>query len=193
MSSTATPEGGAPEPPPPSGGRPARFLHAFRRHILRNSLIAAAAVTAVTTAVAVLVTSLTERVVADDPPPTCPGTACDGRSPESTGCGEDAGSHRPAEGNPATLEIRYNPDCQAVWGRILTGEPGDRVTVRVTGGGSTEAQIAYETDQFTRMVAVDPDTFRVEVCAVPGVSPERRADWPGYCVEAGEDTEFSLR
>ncbi|GAB2884573.1 DUF2690 domain-containing protein [Streptomyces mayteni] len=193
MNGAINPDGAAPEPPP-GGGRLAGLVHAFRRHVLRNTLIAAAGVTAVTTAVAVLVTSLTERVVAEDPPPSCPGTACDGRDPEEVPeCGEDVGSHRPAEDNPAVLEIRYSQDCQAVWGRILNGEPGDRVTVQVPGGRVLEAEIAWGADQFTKMAGVDPDRFQAEVCAVPGLSPERQADWPRYCIEASEDTEFSLR
>ncbi|MDT0320044.1 DUF2690 domain-containing protein [Streptomyces millisiae] len=185
MSSTTDPESG----PGPAGGRLTRVWQGFRQHVLRNTLITLAAATVVTT----VVTAVTERVIAEDPPPTCPGTDCGDRNPQATGCGDDAGSHRPAEANPATLEIRYNPRCQAVWGRILTGEPGDRVTVQVTGGGATEAQINYETDQFTKMVAVDPTAFRVEVCAVPGDSPDRQASWQRYCVEATHETDFALR
>ncbi|TDC15480.1 DUF2690 domain-containing protein [Streptomyces sp. 8K308] len=185
MGSATGPEAG----PEPAGGRAARLWQGFRQHVLRNTLIVLAATTVVTT----VVTAVTERLIAEDPPPTCPGTDCDGRSPQATGCFEDAGSHRPTEANPATLEIRHNPRCEAVWGRILTGEPGDRVTVRVAGGGTAEAQIAYETDQFTNMVAVDPARFHVEVCAVPGPASDRRATWQRYCVEATHDTDFSLR
>ncbi|WP_165953887.1 DUF2690 domain-containing protein [Streptomyces sp. 8K308] len=178
----------------PDRGRLARLAHALRRHLPRNALIAGLVTAAVVGVVEVLAGRGADRILPPPAPaPTCPGTDCDGRNPETTTCGADAGSHRPAEGNPATLEVRYNPRCQAVWGRILTGEPGDRVTVHVVGGGTTEAQIEWNDDQFTRMLAVDPAGFTVEVCAVPGGHPDRRATWQRYCVEATHDTDFSLR
>lgn len=189
------PDDVATAPGPGAGeGRLARLRHAVKRHLLRNALIAGLITAAAVGAVEVLASRGAERIIPPPAPaPTCPGTDCDGRNPETTTCGADAGSHRPVEDNPAVLEVRYNPRCHAVWGRILHGEPGDRVRISVAGGGATEAEIEWGDDQFTRMLVVDPDSFRVEVCAIPGDSPDRQATWRRYCVEATHDTEFALR
>ncbi|WP_159000974.1 DUF2690 domain-containing protein [Streptomyces sp. SBT349] len=186
MTSTEGQDNGAPAPAPaPSGTRLAR--------VRRSVLLTTAAGAAVAAVVTVLATRGTESVVKEDPQPTCPGDDCGDRNPETTDCGADAGSYRPAESNPALLDVRYNPRCHAVWGRILNGEPGDRVTVAVTGGGVTEAEIAWGFDQFTKMVAVDERDFVVEVCAIPTGRRDREADWLRYCIEATEETEFLLR
>lgn len=100
------------------------------------------------------------------------------------GCGNDAGTFGPMDANPASLEIRYSPECKAVWGRILDGEPGDRVSTKVAGGTERTAEIAWGDDQFTRMASVKDGRFTVTVCAHPSSREDRRETWGSYCIRA---------
>ncbi|WP_237322605.1 DUF2690 domain-containing protein [Streptomyces sp. JJ36] len=138
-----------------------------------------------------LATGTVEEILADDPPPSCPGDDCDGRNPEVQGCGDHAATFTPRTRNPAALEVRYSKRCKSVWGRITNGEPGAQVTVSVTGGSRDVAEIAYGKDKFTRMASVsDPASFEVEVCAVPAPREQRKAAWDEYCIHATEDSAW---
>ncbi|WP_181794700.1 DUF2690 domain-containing protein [Streptomyces sp. WELS2] len=122
--------------------------------------------------------------------PSCPGdgAACDGKNPQNQGCAEDAGTFKPTAGNPAHLQIRYSEDCEAVWAKITQGNPGDQVTISVTGGRTRTAEIAYDHDQFTHMVTVPDGEFRVTACAVP--RPGGKSTFERYCIQATEATAW---
>ncbi|MFI9425155.1 DUF2690 domain-containing protein [Streptomyces achromogenes] len=122
--------------------------------------------------------------------PSCPGdgAACDGKNPQNQGCAEDAGTFKPTAGNPALLQIRYSEDCEAVWAKIEQGNPGDQVTVSVTGGSTRTAEIAYSHDQFTHMVAVPDGEFQVTACALP--KPGGKSTFERYCLQATEATAW---
>ncbi|MFD7508470.1 DUF2690 domain-containing protein [Streptomyces sp. NPDC059853] len=160
------------------GGRP-------RRAMLWLGGLAGAGAVAWVSAVS---TGLGDRWVAEDPPVTCPGQGCDGRNPEAAGCGADAYSYRPAENNPVALQIRFNPACNAVWGKITTGETGDVVTAQVADGPVRRAAIDYDDDVFTRMTTVDNGAFTVTVCATPTARADRTGDWDPYCISASQDS-----
>lgn len=80
--------------------------------------------------------------------------------------------------------------CGAVWGKIAAGGPGDRVSVSVAGGSTRAAEINYGKDQYTRMATVDPGRFRVEVCAEPAYTEDRKATWQKYCIHATENSSW---
>ncbi|MEV5506415.1 helix-turn-helix domain-containing protein [Streptomyces orinoci] len=95
----------------------------------------------------------------------CDGAACNGKDPESMGCGgqyaDTAGS---ATVGTSYLEIRYSKSCGAAWARITQGAPGD--TLKVTAASVTgHGRIQRGTDGHTTMVAVSgPGEARA--CAV---------------------------
>jgi hypothetical protein len=147
------------------------------------------AVAIVGAVVAAVLTPLGEHVVnifLDEP--TCPGEACEGKNPQNQGCAEDARTFEPASGNPALLQLRYSEECQAVWGRIERGNPGDVVTVEAVGGARRSAQIEYGNDQFTSMVRVGDGEFQVAACAVPEVGG--KSTYERYCIQASEVTAW---
>ncbi|MFF2810992.1 DUF2690 domain-containing protein [Streptomyces sp. NPDC058000] len=183
-----------PTPPPPSllrrlrtlrrdvGSRlrgAGRWLRAHARHAL--------VVGVATSVVGALATFAVDQLpkLYEEPPPGCPGAGCDGKDPQSTGCGVDAATFEPAEGNPVRLHLRYSKRCGAVWGRIVAGAVGDEVTVSVPGGSPRSAFIASHHDVFTPMASVG-GTFRVRFCAVPTNDPNRSRSWVKYCFEATE-------
>ncbi|MYT31053.1 MULTISPECIES: DUF2690 domain-containing protein [unclassified Streptomyces] len=160
-----------------------RWLRAHARHAL--------VVGVVTSVVGALATFAADQLpkLYEDPPPSCPGAGCDGKNPQTTGCGVEAATFEPTEGNPVRLHLRYSRRCGAVWGRITAGAVGDSVTVSVPGGPSRSALISANHDVFTPMVTVG-DTFRVRFCAVPTTSPERARSWVKYCFEATEGSPW---
>ncbi|NEY31308.1 DUF2690 domain-containing protein [Streptomyces sp. PRKS01-65] len=138
---------------------------------------------------AAVLTPLGEHVVnvfLDEP--TCPGEACEGKNPQNQGCAEDARTFEPADGNPALLQLRYSEECQAVWGRIERGNPGDVVTVEAVGGARRSAQIEYGNDKFTSMVRVGDGEFQVTACAVPKAGG--KSTYEHYCIHASEATAW---
>ncbi len=120
--------------------------------------------------------------------PTCPGEACEGKSPQIRGCGEDARTYKPDVENPALLQLRYSENCQAVWARVERGSPGDLVTAEAAGGTERSAQIEYGDDKFTSMVSVGDGGFRVTACAVPMAGGE--STYERYCIHATEATAW---
>jgi hypothetical protein len=141
--------------------------------------------------VGAVATPVVSKLLEEEKPPSCPGEACDGRSPQDEGCGSDAASWKPPENNPVELEARYSVRCHAVWGRINAGEPGDQVTIQVVGGPIRAATIEYGNDNHTRMAGVaDPNDFRVRVCAVPTRKSDRKGTWDPYCVQATDATNW---
>ncbi|MCN9242429.1 YjfA family protein [Streptomyces sp. RY43-2] len=143
----------------------------------------------VSAVVAAVVTPLGDHIVnAFLHDPTCPGEACDGKSPQSQGCYEDARTFKPAVANPAVLQLRYSKECQAVWARIERGSPGDLVTAEVTGGARRTAEIEYGDDQFTSMVRVGDGEFHATACAIPGAGGE--STYERYCIHATEATAW---
>ncbi|MFD0318619.1 DUF2690 domain-containing protein [Streptomyces flavalbus] len=148
------------------------------------------AVTVIGAVVAAAVTPLGDRVMNslfDEP--TCPGAACEGKNPQSEGCGEDARTLKPAVNNPAQLQIRYSEACRAVWARVQNGNPGDVVMVEVLPGRTARsAEVEYDHDQFTSMVTVPDGEFRATACVIPkrgGTSTFER-----YCVHGTEATAW---
>lgn len=156
-----------------------RWLRVHTRHALVVGVV-----TAVAGALATVGADQLPKLF-DEPPPGCPGAGCDGKSPKDSGCAYDAATWEPKEGNPVRIHLRYSKICGAVWGRIVNGEPGDMVTLRVSGGAARSASIDYRHDKYTTMATVGP-TFRVRLCAVPMTSPRRTVTWVKYCFEATE-------
>ncbi|MEU3252392.1 DUF2690 domain-containing protein [Streptomyces sp. NPDC006997] len=148
------------------------------------------AVTIVGAVVAAAVTPLGDRVMNsffDEP--TCPGEACEGKNPQSQGCGEDARSLKPAVNNPAQLQIRYSEACGAVWARIQSGNPGDVVMVEVLPGRTARsAEVEYDHDKFTHMVTVPDGEFQATACVIP--KPGGDSTFDRYCVHATEATAW---
>ncbi|WP_344262460.1 DUF2690 domain-containing protein [Streptomyces sodiiphilus] len=147
-------------------------------------------VAALTAGLVELTTGAVGKFLADDEPAGCPGTDCDGRDPQVAGCGADASTVQPAEDNPVSLQIRHSPRCHAVWGRILDGEPGDRVTLEVAGGSRKEAEIRWDGDVFTNMAGVANDAFEVTVCALPTREEDRTGTWESYCISASHSSPW---
>ncbi|WP_399089483.1 DUF2690 domain-containing protein [Streptomyces sp. BBFR2] len=175
--------GGA--PPPEAGGRIralGRRLRAHARHTLVVAVAAAVAGALVPLAVEAV------RKAFEEPPPKCPGAGCDGKSPAGQ-CSADAVTWEPRVGNPVRLHLRYSATCGAVWGRIVNGEPGDMVTIRVRGGSSRSAVIDFNHDKFTDMASVGR-TFHVRLCAVPSTSTHRVGTWVPYCFEGTERSDW---
>ncbi|MEU8918329.1 DUF2690 domain-containing protein [Streptomyces nigrescens] len=156
-----------------------RWLRVHARHALVVGVI-----TAVAGALATVGADQLPKLF-EEPPPGCPGAGCDGKSPKDSGCAYDATTWEPKEGNPVRIHLRYSESCGAVWGRIVNGEPGDMVTLRVSGGAARSASIDYRHDKYTTMATVGP-TFRVRLCAVPTTIPRRTVTWVKYCFEATE-------
>ncbi|ORT53973.1 DUF2690 domain-containing protein [Streptomyces sp. CB03238] len=126
----------------------------------------------------------------EDPPPSCPGAACDGKNPQKPGCSADALTWMPTKDNPVSLQVRYSMRCKALWARVLEGEGGDQLTIQVEGGSSQAAVIQFGTDQFTPMAAV-VDRFRAKACAVPTTYDSRKGTWKKYCFHVTEKTAWS--
>lgn len=157
----------------------------------RSALVGTLVTTLVGGVITAVATGWVEQLFEEDPPPTCPGAACDGKNPQNEGCGNDARTFRPLQANPAALEIRYSPECRAVWGRILAGEPGDRVTTKVAAGAERSAQIDWGDDQFTKMAVVKKDDFTVTVCAHANSREDRKGTWDSYCIHAKHDDNWN--
>ncbi|MFM9443889.1 DUF2690 domain-containing protein [Streptomyces acidiscabies] len=173
---TAPPE---PEPQPPAEGR--------NRRVGATTLACAVAVVgAVAAAVLTPLGDHAVKTVFDEP--TCPGEACDGKSPQKRGCSEDARTFKPATGNPALLQLRYSKNCQAAWARIERGSQGDLVTAEVTGKAKRTAEIEWGDDVFTSMVSVGDSKFKVTACAVPKTGG--KSTYERYCVHATEATAW---
>ncbi|UQA94800.1 DUF2690 domain-containing protein [Streptomyces halobius] len=126
------------------------------------------------------------------PPPACPGPGCDGQSPKNHGCAADVATWEPTEGegNIARIQLRYSRKCDAVWGRILNGEPGDVVSISVVGGSSRSASIDINHDKYTDMATVG-ETFRVRLCAEPGGVRGHTGTWVKYCFVATERSAWN--
>lgn len=120
--------------------------------------------------------------------PTCPGEACDGKSPQKHGCYEDARTYEPTHGNPAALQIRWSEHCHTIWGKIARGNKGDLVTARAEGGDERSAKINYDHDQYTSMVAVVDGGFEARVCVIPGEHSE--STFRRYCVHATDASDW---
>ncbi|TSB21669.1 DUF2690 domain-containing protein [Streptomyces benahoarensis] len=182
----AAPSGGS--RPDPVGrfaawiGAGGRRLRAHARHTLVVAVAAAVAGALVPPGVEAI------QKAFEDPPPGCPGAGCDGKSPAGE-CSADAVTWEPQAGNPARIHLRYSASCGAVWGRIVNGEPGDMVTIRVRGGSSRSAVINYNHDKYTAMATVGR-TFRVRLCAVPSTSTHRAGKWVTYCFEGTERSDW---
>ncbi|MFG2829903.1 DUF2690 domain-containing protein [Streptomyces sp. NPDC048434] len=155
------------------------WLRAHARHALVVGVV-----TAIAGALATVGADQLPKLFAE-PPPGCPGAGCDGRNPKDTACAYDAVTWEPTVGNPVRIQLRYSKDCGDVWGRIVNGEPGDMVTLRVAGGSARSASIDYNHDKYTAMTTVG-SAFRVRLCAVPSTSPHRIGKWIKYCFEATE-------
>ncbi|WP_411121603.1 DUF2690 domain-containing protein [Streptomyces sp. x-19] len=97
-----------------------RWLRAHARHAL--------VVGVATSVVGALATFAVDQLpkLFEEPPPGCPGAGCDGKDPQSTGCGVDATSFEPAQGNPVHLHLRYSKRCGAVWGGSWRARSGTR-------------------------------------------------------------------
>jgi hypothetical protein len=87
--------------------------------------------------------------------PPCHGTSCNGRDPQTTGCGRDARTLEDVEdtGGWVTLELRYSPSCYAAWARV-TNFRG------VTGVAKV---IGYDEGQFRREELKNLAAYRDEV------------------------------
>lgn len=174
--------------PSPAPTRMARSIAWMRRN--STHVLIVGVVVAVVGAVSPLVATGLWDTLFGAKPAQCPGAGCDGKGPQEGGCGVDAVTWSPAQGNPTGLQIRYSARCGAVWGRITKGEKGDKVTVSVRSGGAQEAVIESNHDNFTKMAATGA-SFQAEVCAIPSISLARSGTWSKYCISATEKTDWT--
>lgn len=137
-----------------------------------------------------LTTGAVGELFEEPPPPGCPGEACAGRDADKTVCADGTTTLHPAEDNPVELQIRRSTECEAVWGRILAGEPGDRVILTVTGGATVEREILSEDNTYTMMAVVDEKDFEATVCAEPVSGPRRQSTWEPYCITGTEESAW---
>jgi Protein of unknown function (DUF2690) len=126
----------------------------------------------------------------EDPAPSCPGAGCTGKDSGKAGCFPDALRWERKADNPARLQARYSPRCGAVWGLMLSADPGDSVAVVVSGGGQQSKKVNYGHDQYSPMVAVGR-AFHARVCAVPSALSSRTGVWPRYCVDFDQNTPWT--
>ncbi|MCC3652148.1 XRE family transcriptional regulator [Streptomyces sp. S07_1.15] len=111
------------------------------------------------------------------PPPGCRGAACDGKDPESMGCGiavRTLGGHRTAGG--AGMEIRYSERCGAAWARIWQSGIGDRIRITASGGRFQQATVAdrYDAESYlyTPMVGAG-ERSALRACLLPATGGQR--------------------
>ncbi|KNE79668.1 hypothetical protein ADZ36_26265 [Streptomyces fradiae] len=111
------------------------------------------------------------------PPPGCRGAACDGKDPESMGCGiavRTLGGHRTAGG--AGMEIRYSERCGAAWARIWQSGIGDRVRITAPGGRFQQATVAdrYDAESYlyTPMIGAG-ERSALRACLLPATGGQR--------------------
>lgn len=130
---------------------------------------------AVSTAVAALVAVLGDRWLhgptasASGFHVACTGTACDGRDPQDTGCGvapQTLVSEQVADG--AAVEIRYSPDCRAVWARVWNTQLGDVLTLDVPDDPSQRVSVADPASQahfvYTPLDGLSGENSVVKAC-----------------------------
>ncbi|MFJ6741630.1 DUF2690 domain-containing protein [Streptomyces sp. NPDC091279] len=98
----------------------------------------------------------------------CAGADCTGKDAETMGCTADATTVTTAKSavvGPVTVEVRYSSVCEAAWGRITQGSPGDKV--EVTAGKTKESDalsVSGDTIAYTPMVHVK-DAGEAVACA----------------------------
>ncbi|MEV4443782.1 DUF2690 domain-containing protein, partial [Streptomyces sp. NPDC049577] len=105
--------------------------------------------------------------------PGCKGTECDGAKAYDMGCGLPAPETlftRRASGGQR-LELRYAPECAAVWVRGTNLRLGDRVRLSLPGTETKEARAASQRDteeylSTAMTVTKAPRTARI--CLLPG-------------------------
>ncbi|MDI3409033.1 DUF2690 domain-containing protein [Streptomyces cavernicola] len=190
MTDSTTTNEPSPEAEPPPVSRLTRIRNSVGRH--SKSAMVVGITTAVLSLAGTYVLENFEKWT-ESPPPPCPGPGCDNKSANSTPKNEPCGAtkvhtFRAPDPNPVELEIRYSPRCQAAWGRILNGEPGDGVKIDSNRGGAQQATISVNKDIYTDMVFVGKDAFRLTVCATPDSSPDEGKPWSEYCANATEKT-----
>ncbi|MFJ7158174.1 helix-turn-helix domain-containing protein [Streptomyces sp. NPDC101118] len=86
----------------------------------------------------------------------CKSDTCLLREPQAMDCQWDATTVRKTWLRGMSIQLRYSPACQSVWGRIEAGNIGDTVSIRDKRGLSDQAAIRMEHDTYTRMLAVTP-------------------------------------
>ncbi|AZS85524.1 XRE family transcriptional regulator [Streptomyces griseoviridis] len=108
--------------------------------------------------------------VRTDLPPgvKCAGEACTGKDAEAMGCTTDATAVTTAKTavvGAVTVEVRYSKVCEAAWGRITQGVPGDQVVVTAGKAKQSDAITeAGDTIAYTPMVGVK-DAGEAVACA----------------------------
>ncbi|MEV7418847.1 DUF2690 domain-containing protein [Streptomyces sp. NPDC089919] len=89
--------------------------------------------------------------------PGCKSDTCLLREPQAEDCQWDAKTVRQTWLRGMSIQLRYSEACQAVWGRVESGNIGDGVSIRDKRGLTDEASIRMEHDTYTRMLAVTPE------------------------------------
>jgi len=179
--------GPVPIPPPPPTDPAGPSCAASPRPRTRRRLVGVAAVSAFLGLACLLLSVTVGGWSGPRPPATlsvaasagfqvgCRGIACDGRDPGVTLCGVEPKTLLHVQ-TPAGvgLEIRYNPQCQAVWARIWNAAPGDRLTLNAPGRPTQSVTVAHPADEdpfvYTPLTAVTPRGTNVGACvaASPG-------------------------
>ncbi|MCC5031688.1 YjfA family protein [Streptomyces sp. WAC 00631] len=125
------------------------------------------------------------------PPPGCRGAACDGKDPESMGCGiavRTLGGHRTAGG--AGMEIRYSERCGAAWARIWQSGVGDRIRITAPGGRFQQATVAdrYDAESYlyTPMIGAG-ERSALRACLLPATGGQRECFGTAEDGDATED------
>lgn len=123
----------------------------------------------------------------------CHGAACNGKSPEVQGCGDDAvtvdsflAPVAPSSGSDTLVELRHSPACRARWLRVTPqdnpyhgcgGGPPLEVRIRdIEGDGTvlhTESKTYYGCEDrfWTMMVGKGSTSVRVRFCHRVGDHP----------------------
>lgn len=82
------------------------------------------------------------------------------------------------------LEIRYSSTCEAAWGRIRYGHPGDTVRISTEDGKSAVKGVETNHDTVTRMVPAG-GSFTLTACATAD-DGDGEPRWSRFCVTATE-------
>jgi transcriptional regulator with XRE-family HTH domain len=104
----------------------------------------------------------------------CRARGCTGKDPQAMGCGTPGRVKRVGPRyrtrTGASVEIRYDPACDAAWARVWNSDKGDLLEVSVPGHRTQRVEVADKYDaegsNFTSMVD-GSDLTRLRVCFVP--------------------------
>ena len=98
------------------------------------------------------------------PPPPCQGIGCAGKDPQSTGCEDDDHTLTTTSVGTVIIYVHYSPRCQAAWGGLTDGAPGETATITNGEGDQQTALIHWGYDNYSMMVDAHDAGTRLQVC-----------------------------